>query len=91
MKTLRFSGDALHQARWDAELTRPELARKAGCTVSMLSMVEGGTRVPSVALLCRLVGALDIDMGAVFVDATPQPEGVPDAEPTTEPTTEPAA
>lgn len=56
--------------RW----TQEELAEKAKISVSFLSMIERGERVPHLETLESLAGALQISLAELFVDPVADPE-----------------
>lgn len=55
-------GASIHACRLDLGISQAELARRVGCccSASLLSQAEGGWRVPSYSLLCRLSRALGL-------------------------------
>jgi transcriptional regulator with XRE-family HTH domain len=53
------------------ELTLGDVARRAGCSESMLCKIEKGRVNPSITLLRRLAEALSINMAALFQDTAP--------------------
>lgn len=57
----------LRQARREADLGQRELAEKAGLSPSMLSRYERGHRLPTLAVLDRLLAACDRDVRLVLV------------------------
>lgn len=63
------AGSLLRRARTLSGLSQTELARRAGTTQSVVSLVESGRRQPSVATLTSLVEAtghdLDVQLAAV--------------------------
>jgi len=56
--------------RW----TQEELAEKAKISVSFLSMIERGERVPHLETLESLTGALQISLAELFVEPAADPE-----------------
>ena len=59
-------GARVKHARLLAGKRMRDLALKAGCTESMISKIESGRVVPSLAMLQRLLQALDRDMSSFF-------------------------
>jgi transcriptional regulator with XRE-family HTH domain len=60
-------GSAIKVVRTAGGIRQRELAKKIGVTANYLSLVEGGKREPSVAVLNRLAKALGIPVGIFFV------------------------
>jgi transcriptional regulator with XRE-family HTH domain len=56
---LRALGEAVRQRRQYLELSREELAEKAGCEVSWLHDLEIGALNPNVDVLVRIAEAMD--------------------------------
>jgi transcriptional regulator with XRE-family HTH domain len=61
-------GTRLRHARLTRGLSLRELAANVGCTESFLSKVENDKARPSLAMLHRLVSALEINIAALFSD-----------------------
>lgn len=59
-------GARIKHARMLSGIRMRDLAEKVGCTESMISKLESGRAVPSLAMLQRLVEALDRDMASFF-------------------------
>lgn len=59
-------GARVKHARLLAGQRMRDLALKVGCTESMISKIESGRVLPSLAMLQRLVEALDRDMSSFF-------------------------
>jgi transcriptional regulator with XRE-family HTH domain len=59
-------GARVKHARLLAGQRMRDLARKVGCTESLISKIESGRVAPSLAMLQRLVAALDRDMSSFF-------------------------
>ena len=59
-------GARVKHARLLAGQRMRDLALKVGCTESMISKIESGRVIPSLAMLQRLVEALDRDMSSFF-------------------------
>jgi transcriptional regulator with XRE-family HTH domain len=60
-------GNAIKVVRTASGLRQRELARKIGVTANYMSLVEGGKREPSIALLNRLAKGLGIPIGIFFL------------------------
>ena len=58
---------ALREFRVERGMSQAELALRAGCTPSHVSLVETGKRQPSIATLRRLSEALRIEPGRLLV------------------------
>lgn len=64
---------ALRLTRIGVQLTQEDLAKKAGISVSFLSMIERGVRAPHLATLSALAAALGVPLGELFAfDADPE-------------------
>lgn len=61
-------GQRLKHARLAQCLTLRELAERLGCSESFLSKVENDKIRPSLSMLHRVVGALDINIASLFAD-----------------------
>lgn len=61
-------GTKLRHARKVRGLRLRELAERVGCSESMLSKIENGKVNPSLTLLHRLSGALDLTIASLFTD-----------------------
>jgi transcriptional regulator with XRE-family HTH domain len=57
--------------RW----TQEDLAERAHISVSFLSMIERGERVPHVETLASLAGALEVSLSDLFAGADGEPSG----------------
>lgn len=55
-------GERLKETRLKRNLTQKELSDRVGITQAMLSMIEDGLRIPSVAILAVLCRELDVSM-----------------------------
>ena len=73
MATARFAMDAFISAfgahiralRHERELSKEEVAHRAGLHVTYLSGIERGRRNPSLKNLRRIAGALDVPVGGL--------------------------
>ena len=59
----------LRQCRKQNKLTMVMLGRRARCSQSFLSKVESGNLVPSIPMLYRLAGALDVAPSSLLREA----------------------
>lgn len=59
----------LRQCRKQNKLTMVMLGRRAQCSQSFLSKVESGNIVPSIPMLYRLAGALDVTPSSLLCEA----------------------
>lgn len=59
-------GSRLRHQRQAMQLTLEELSRRVGCSESMLSKIETGRVNPSLNLLHKIAGALDINLATLF-------------------------
>jgi transcriptional regulator with XRE-family HTH domain len=60
---------ALREFRIERGMSQAQLAERAGCTPSHVSLVESGKRSPSIATLRRLSEALLVEPGRLLVGA----------------------
>lgn len=63
-------GQRLRAYRIDRSLSVRELARRAGCSASLVSQVERGTVTPSAQTVYALANVLDVSLDALFGDRT---------------------
>lgn len=63
-------GGTLRTRRRSLELTLDQVATRAGCSESMLCKIETGKVNPSITLLRRLAQALQVNIAALFEDAS---------------------
>lgn len=61
-------GNRLRSARKNKRLTLKELARKVGCSESLLSKIENGKGNPPLGTLHDLTTALDVSISSLFAD-----------------------
>jgi transcriptional regulator with XRE-family HTH domain len=62
----RWIGTRLKHARLVKQYRIRDVAERVGCSVSVISKIENGKVTPSLTLLHRMVGVLDINIGALF-------------------------
>ena len=62
----------LHEARRRAGLTQAELSKRAGVPQSTIGRIEAGARIPSTALLERLIRAAGFEVRAGLGEPDPQ-------------------
>ena len=55
-----FTAERIKEARKAKGLTLTDTAKEVGCTEAMLSFIETGDKVPSVAILKRLAKVFDV-------------------------------
>lgn len=60
-----YSGQILHDARKEANITQAELARRTNTTKSYISKIENGVITPSVGAFYRIVRALGMRVEVV--------------------------
>jgi len=74
-------GPRLRLAREERQLSARELARRIGCSASLISQIERGVSVPSVGVLYSLAAELDSSLDhLLFGTDRPGPPVVPDSE-----------
>ena len=61
-------GERLRRVRRTHGLSQRELARRAGVSNAMISLVESGQTNPSVGLLKRILDGVPLSLGAFFAD-----------------------
>lgn len=61
-------GSRLKYLRRMRSLTMNQLARRVGCSESMISKIETGRVAPSLSMLRRLTSALDVNMAMLFAE-----------------------
>jgi transcriptional regulator with XRE-family HTH domain len=66
----RWIGTRLKHARLVKQYRIRDVAERVGCSVSVISKIENGKVTPSLTLLHRMVGVLDINIGALFAAST---------------------
>jgi len=78
-------GPRLRLAREERQLSVRELARRIGCSASLISQIERGVSVPSVGVLYSLATELDSSLDHLLFGADQRrpaaDAGVPEAEP----------
>ena len=63
---LKKLGRRIAELRKTRQLTQPELAKKVGCSVEFISLVERGVNAPSVAGLEKFADALKVQVSDLF-------------------------
>lgn len=66
-------GRAIRSCRIRRGVSQAEVAQRARCSVSYLSMLENNKRDPTLSTLTRIANALDVPIGLLFVLAS-EPE-----------------
>ena len=77
-------GPRLRLAREERQLSVRELARRIGCSASLISQIERGVSVPSVGVLYSLAAELDSSLDHLLFGADPRRAAgvaLPDGEP----------
>src|SRR3978361_196356 len=70
-------GPRLREARTARGLSVRELARRVGCSASLISQIERGVSVPSVGVLYSLATELGSSLDYLLFGSGTGPEGVP--------------
>ncbi|MDD5862674.1 MAG: helix-turn-helix transcriptional regulator [Prevotellaceae bacterium] len=60
-----YSGQVIHDARKEANVTQAELAKRTNMTKSYISKIENGVITPSVGVFYRIIGALGMRVEVV--------------------------
>jgi len=74
---IRQLGQRIRELRRILSLTQEELAARAGISVSFLSMMERGDRVPHIETLAKLADALRVPLPEMFLGLGETPESSP--------------
>ncbi len=74
-------GPRLRQVRASRQLSVRELARRVGCSASLISQIERGVSVPSVGVLYSLATELGSSLDYLLFGSGGGPDGVPAAMP----------
>src|SRR5947209_19316078 len=74
-------GPRLREARTSGGLSVRELARRIGCSASLISQIERGVSVPSVGVLYSLATELGSSLDYLLFGSGGGPDGVPAAMP----------
>ena len=61
-----YSGQILHDARKEANMTQAELAKRTHTTKSYISKIENGIITPSVGAFYRIISALGMRVEVVY-------------------------
>jgi transcriptional regulator with XRE-family HTH domain len=64
----QFSGGALKQQRRRKRLSRDRLAARSGSTATTIWRLETEQHEPFMRTMCVLAAALEVDVGAFFVE-----------------------
>lgn len=67
-------GQAIKMCRTRRGLSQATLAKRAGCSVSYMSMLENNQRDPTLSSLTHIAQALSVPVGILFFLATEQGE-----------------
>src|SRR5439155_12713598 len=73
-------GPRLRQVRASRQLSVRELARRVGCSASLISQIERGVSVPSVGVLYSLATELGSSLDYLLFGSGAGPDGVPAAD-----------
>lgn len=65
-------GQAIRLCRTQRGVSQTDVAQKANCSVSYLSMLENNKRDPTLSTLTRIAQALHVPIGLLFVLAAEQ-------------------
>jgi transcriptional regulator with XRE-family HTH domain len=72
METWRELGQAIRDARREAGLTQEQLAERADIHWTYISEIETGRKNPSVTVLRKIAGGLDVKLSALIAKAESQ-------------------
>jgi len=67
-------GRAIRWCRLRCGASQTDVARRAECSVSYLSMLENNKRDPTLSTITKIADALHVPVGALFVMAAEQAE-----------------
>src|ERR1700760_4646806 len=73
-------GPRLRLVRGSRQLSVRELARRVGCSASLISQIERGVSVPSVGVLYSLATELGSSLDYLLFGSVAGPDGVPTVE-----------
>ena len=65
-------GHAIRLCRTQRKASQTDVAQKASCSVSYLSMLENNKRDPTLSTLTKIASALSVPLGVLFVLASEQ-------------------
>lgn len=65
-------GQAIRLCRTQRKVSQTDVAQKASCSVSYLSMLENNKRDPTLSTLTKIAGALRVPIGVLFFLAAEQ-------------------
>jgi len=63
-------GHAIRLCRTQRKASQTDVAQKASCSVSYLSMLENNKRDPTLSTLAKIASALHVPIGVLFVLAS---------------------
>ena len=63
-------GHAIRLCRTQLKVSQTDVAQKASCSVSYLSMLENNKRDPTLSTLTKIASALHVPIGVLFVLAS---------------------
>ena len=69
MENINSVSDILYVKRVTKRMTQTELAKRAGCSVSMICTIEAGKRIPSVEMIVKIAKALEMDQDDLYICA----------------------
>ena len=67
-------GHAIRLCRTQRKASQTDVAQKASCSVSYLSMLENNKRDPTLSMITKIAEALHVPVGALFVMASEEKE-----------------
>ena len=67
-------GHAIRLCRTQLKVSQTDVAQKASCSVSYLSMLENNKRDPTLSTLTKIARALHVPIGVLFVLASSPPK-----------------
>jgi transcriptional regulator with XRE-family HTH domain len=67
-------GNAIRECRKRRGVSQTDIALRADCSVSYLSMLENNKRDPTLSMVSKIAAALQVPVGVLFVMASEQKE-----------------
>jgi len=67
-------GNAIRECRKRRGVSQTDIALRADCSVSYLSMLENNKRDPTLSMVSKIADALQVPVGVLFVMASEQKE-----------------